>query len=133
MSPFTCKTTYPDDISVVEAGQDITAYDASSPLRLAAGNNVAGFQQSVQPLGAGVGAPNAGDIQVGGPGTLEVVAGRNLNLGNDSGKNPNDTISGDGLYTGPDQRRRRAQPLPAVFRRPTWSPICRRGLADGRP
>jgi filamentous hemagglutinin len=61
------------DISLVAAGRDIIAYDANSPLRLdaAAVGNV---------LDDGS-ATLAGDIQISGPGTLEVLAGRNLNLG----------------------------------------------------
>ena len=60
------------DVSVVSAGRDIIAFDPNSPLRVAslsAGNAFAGTGLS------------AGDIQLGGPGTLEVLAGRNLNLG----------------------------------------------------
>ncbi len=59
------------DTSVVSAGRDIIAYDPNSPLRIEAqtpGNSVAS-------------SPLAGDIQISGPGTLEVLAGRNLNLG----------------------------------------------------
>jgi filamentous hemagglutinin len=87
------------DISLVEAGRDIVAYDAISPLRIAAGTNLLGYRL-LDPLGAGAGAPNSGDIQISGPGTLEVLAGRNLTLGNDDGQNPNDTVSGDGLFAG---------------------------------
>jgi filamentous hemagglutinin len=71
------------DVSVVAAGRDIIAYDPESSLRLdaaAPGNSYIG--QTVDDLmGTGLGGPNAGDIQIGGPGTLEVLAGRNLNLG----------------------------------------------------
>ena len=38
-------------------------------------------RQSTHPGGTGLGAPNAGDIQISGPGTLEVLAGQDLNLG----------------------------------------------------
>lgn len=61
------------DISLVSAGRDIIAYDANSPLRVAA-----------QSLGNAVtfgSNPLSGDIQISGQGTLEVLAGRNLNLG----------------------------------------------------
>jgi hypothetical protein len=61
------------DISLVAAGRDIIAYDANSPLQLAA--QAAG---NVLDLGS---TTLAGDIQISGPGTLEVLAGRNLNLG----------------------------------------------------
>lgn len=67
-----------DSISVVTSGRDIIPYNPNSPLRIASktGDNltVEGFFQA----GAG---PAAGDIQVSGPGILEVLAGRNLDLG----------------------------------------------------
>ncbi len=60
------------DISVISAGGDIVAYDPSSPARVAAqtgpGDNV-------------LDAALSGDLLIAGPGTLEVLAGRNLNLG----------------------------------------------------
>ena len=64
-----------NDVSVVSAGRDLVAYDPNSQLRAAAqtGNNGLLLSQ--------FGAPAAGDIQINGPGTLEVFAGRNLTLG----------------------------------------------------
>jgi hypothetical protein len=62
-----------NDISLVAAGRDLIAYDPSSALRLAA--NVPG--NLVSP----VSPPAAGDIQISGPGTIEVLAGRNFDLG----------------------------------------------------
>jgi filamentous hemagglutinin family protein len=64
-----------NDVSVVSAGRDIVAYDPNSPLRARAqiGNNTFLVTQ--------FGRPVAGDIQINGPGTLEVLAGRNLDLG----------------------------------------------------
>ena len=62
-----------DDVTLVTAGRDILAYTDNSPLRVlarSAGNSLN--------LGAGA---LAGDIQISGPGTLEVLAGRNLDLG----------------------------------------------------
>ena len=44
-------------------------------------NDDATNPSSFLPNGAAQGAPNAGDIQISGPGTLEVLAGRNLTLG----------------------------------------------------
>ena len=89
------------DISVVEAGTDILAYDKTSALRVAVGTRVLNYQALADPEGLGPGAPNSGDIQISGPGTLEVIAGRNLTLGNDDGQNPNDVKSAnDGLFTG---------------------------------
>jgi hypothetical protein len=102
------------DISLVDAGRDIIAYDAASPLREEAGTNLLGYDSIGDPIGIGAGAPDSGDIQISGPGTLEVLAGENFTLGNDSSQNPNNvnpndhndpdhlnsTLSGDGLYTG---------------------------------
>ncbi|MDD5260535.1 MAG: filamentous hemagglutinin family protein [Methylacidiphilales bacterium] len=67
------------DISIVSAGRDIIPYDANSALLQAAsqpGNvtNSALNNFNTSPY-------QAGDIQISGPGTLEVLAGRNLNLG----------------------------------------------------
>jgi hypothetical protein len=88
-----------DSISIVDAGRDIIAYDASSPLRIDAGTDLLGYS-ILNPLGLTTGAPNSGDIQISGPGALEVLAGRNLTLGNDDGVNPNDQSPGDGLFSG---------------------------------
>ena len=74
-----------NDLSVISAGRDLIAYDPNSPLRTAA-------QAGPNVLNAGVG-PLAGDIQISGPGTLEVLAGRNLDLG----AGPNNT---DGTAVG---------------------------------
>jgi filamentous hemagglutinin family protein len=60
-----------DDVSVISAGRDIVLYDPTSRLRL---NQVAQGDLSVS-------EPLSGDIQISGPGTLEVLAGRNLDLG----------------------------------------------------
>ena len=59
--------------SVVTAGRDIIAYDSSSTLRVAAATdgNALSFGQSTL----------AGDLQISGPGTLQILAGRNLDLG----------------------------------------------------
>ena len=62
------------DVSVVSAGRDIIAYDPNSQLRSAA-------QTGDNELNLTFGDPAAGDIQINGPGALEVLAGRNLNLG----------------------------------------------------
>ncbi len=61
------------DVSVVAAGRDVTAYDPNSASRTAAQapGNAIDFNNP----------PLAGDVQVNGPGTLEVLAGRNLDLG----------------------------------------------------
>jgi filamentous hemagglutinin family protein len=95
------------NVSVVSAGRDIIAYDPNSPLRVAA-------QSSGNAINYG-NAAMAGDIQISGPGTLEVLAGRNLDLGigpnNTDGtgvgitsignaRNPNLPDSGAGLFVG---------------------------------
>lgn len=71
-----------NDNSVVSAGRDLTAYDSTSALRaqaIIAGNQL--YTTSSTTPGPGIGNPTAGDIQIGGPGTLIVTAGRNLDLG----------------------------------------------------
>ncbi len=70
------------DVSIVSSGRDIVAYNANSALRtlaVSAGNFTA--------LGE---TPNSGDIQISGPGGLQVLAGRDLNLGTGS-NNPDGT------------------------------------------
>ncbi len=57
------------DITVVSAARDIVPHDPNSPLRNS--SNAAG--NALIPL--------AGDLQISGPGTVEVLAGRNLTLG----------------------------------------------------
>ena len=70
------------NISIVNAGRDLIAYDPNSALRLLAqypGNSLlVGNSNDPGPLS---GNPTSGDIQISGPGTLEVLAGRNLVLG----------------------------------------------------
>ena len=67
------QNTDDSDITSVTAARDIVAYDPASPLRLnaLASGNVLDVPD----------APQAGDIQISGPGTLELLAGRNLELG----------------------------------------------------
>jgi hypothetical protein len=63
------------DLSIVSSGRDIVAYDPNSVLRTqaqSAGNML---------INTPVGFPSAGDIQISGPGTVQVLAGRNLDLG----------------------------------------------------
>jgi len=71
------------DGSIVAATRDIIPYNSNSLLRIAgaaSGNLI-------------VGSPQAGDIQISGPGSLEVLAGRNLDLGTG-------TSNSDGTGTG---------------------------------
>jgi hypothetical protein len=74
-----------DDVSVVSANRDITLYDPNS-----AGLLNLGATQSFYAA--------FGDIQISGPGTLEVLAGRNLNLGEGTPPNSfNFPGTGDGI------------------------------------
>lgn len=56
------------DTAVVQAGRDLIAFDLNSKLLAQAGPGA-------------VASTASGDIQISGPGTLEVLAGRNLDLG----------------------------------------------------
>ncbi|WP_035600950.1 filamentous haemagglutinin family protein [Haloferula sp. BvORR071] len=70
---FYLQNLHASDTSVVAAGRDIIPSNANSLLRLlatATGNVVNNDSPA-----------NAGDIQISGPGTLQVLAGRNLDLG----------------------------------------------------
>ncbi len=95
------------DVSLVSAGRDITPYDATAPLRItaqSAGNSLATGEK-----------PLLGDLQINGPGTLEVLAGRNLDLGSGASlqdgtgtgitsignaRNPNLTFASSSLIVG---------------------------------
>ena len=70
---FYIQNTNPKDVTLVSAGRDVVAYYPNSPL-LTAGSTGGNL------LGNGA-SPRAGDVQLGGPGTLEVFAGRNLSTG----------------------------------------------------
>ena len=72
-----------DDMTLIAAGRDLIAFDANSPLRVAA--QAPGNLFNI--------APNTGDIQINGPGTLEVLTGRNFDLGVGS-NNPDGTAVG---------------------------------------
>jgi len=66
-----------DDASVVSSGRDMILSNLNSPLRIEAkqSGNAVNFDSG--PLG--------GDIQISGPGALQVLAGRNLDLGTGEG------------------------------------------------
>jgi filamentous hemagglutinin family protein len=64
------------DVSIVSASGSIIPYDPSSPLQKIA--------QAVD-LGSAAVPLQSGDIQISGPGTLEVLAGGNVNLGDNPG------------------------------------------------
>lgn len=83
------------DLSVVSAGRDIIAYNSSSESRLlslGSGNGLARGQ-----------APLAGDLQISGPGSLQVLAGRkiDLGLGNGNSDGTGNGISSIGNFRNP--------------------------------
>ena len=96
-----------NDVSLVSSGRDIIAYNANAPLRVSAqsaGNALVPGQIALP-----------GDIQISGPGTLEVLAGRNLDLGSGdpnpdgtgagitsigNGRNPSLTFAGANIIAG---------------------------------
>ena len=84
---FYLQNVRPGDVSIVSAGRDIVPNNPNATLRSIANNlalgNIVGDQRSSTVAGT---TSNAlpGDIQINGPGTLEVLAGRNLDLGTDA-------------------------------------------------
>lgn len=77
------QNTKASDASIVRAGRDIIAFNANTPSRTAA-------QEAASILQGG---PLNGDIQISGPGSLQVTAGRNIDLGTGAG-------NADGTGTG---------------------------------
>lgn len=69
------------DLSIIAAGRDLLPYNANSSARVAAGRSGNLAVQSYENISA---APLAGDFQVSGKGALQVLAGRNLDLGTGS-------------------------------------------------
>ncbi len=73
-----------DDVSIVSAGRDIIPYNLNSPTRSLASDegkgNIIGDATRLTATGS-LSNALAGDIQINGPGYLEVLAGRNLDLG----------------------------------------------------
>ena len=63
----------PDDVSIVTSGRDIIPANANAPVRILANRGA-----NIPNVTAG---PLAGDIQISGPGSLQVLAGRTLDLG----------------------------------------------------
>lgn len=72
------------DVALVSAGRDIISFNEKSPLRSLAGNlnagNFVGDDLITTVTGDSTNAMS-GDIQINGPGMLEVLSGRNLDLG----------------------------------------------------
>ncbi len=77
------------DVTVVAAGRDVLPFNSDSPARIVAqdrtrGNFIIDQPQTTTLLQGSVSVTTtalAGDIQLGGQGTLEVLAGRNVDLG----------------------------------------------------
>lgn len=72
------------DITIVSSGRDIIPFNTSAPVRVTATNlalgNAVGDPAAATADGRGTNAM-PGDIQISGPGVLEVLAGRNIDLG----------------------------------------------------
>ncbi len=92
---FYIQNTEESDLSIVSAGRNIIAYNAESVLRAAAnapGNTVVDpfVATTIRAPSGALQTTNilAGDIQISGPGGLQVLAGRDLDLG--TGPNRND-------------------------------------------
>ena len=87
---FYIQNTKPEDISIVSAGRDITPNNPNAPLRSLANDTARGNFVGDPLRGTVTGVTtNAlpGDIQINGPGVLEVLAGRNVDLGTDANLN----------------------------------------------
>jgi len=87
---FSIQNLGPDTVSIVSAGRDIVPYNENTELRtlasdLTKGNFIADPAYPTVLLNANGAAQTsrilAGDIQISGPGYLEVLAGRNIDLG----------------------------------------------------
>jgi filamentous hemagglutinin len=85
---FYLQNLYPSDISYIASGGNIVAYDPFSPLQTLAQNDYKETEGKGLPL-------QSGDIQGNGPGTFEILAGKNIDLGN--GRNDK---AGDGIGVG---------------------------------
>lgn len=73
-----------DSVSIVSAGRDLILFNENSPLRAFASDINQGnliLDQAVQTTSGGLTKALSGDIQMSGPGALEVLAGRNIDLG----------------------------------------------------
>ena len=77
----------PGDISIVAAGRDIIPNNPNAPIRSLANNlslgNFVGDRSSITVTGATTNAL-PGDIQISGPGVLEVLSGHNTDLGTEA-------------------------------------------------
>lgn len=76
------------DVSIISAGGDMRLYDANNPDLVTAINDLKSLPPAfVRPQ------PRSGDIQISGPGTLQVIAGGNIDLGTGD-------VRGDGTGVG---------------------------------
>jgi len=87
------QNTSAKDISLVSAGGDIIAYDPQSPLQKTA--QAAIVDERIKAL-----LLQSGDIQISGPGTLEVLAGGMLDLGNGPTKPYKDVNDDNSIWNG---------------------------------
>ncbi len=81
---FYLQNTNENDISVVSSGRDLIPYNEGSQQRILADNFDAGNIIADSDVTTQAGTPTnarAGDIQISGPGVLEVLAGADLDLG----------------------------------------------------
>jgi filamentous hemagglutinin family protein len=81
---FYIQNTGAKDISLVSAGRDIKLFNESSELRTLAENPQSGNRVGDTPKATSNGSftnAEAGDLQISGPGVLEVIAGRSIDLG----------------------------------------------------
>ena len=73
-----------NDVSLVSAGRDLTPFNENSVIRALANNLIRGNAVGDIERGTVVGSSSsamAGDVQINGPGVLEVFSGRDLDLG----------------------------------------------------
>ena len=75
---FYIQNLHDSDVSLVTTGRDVLLYNANSLLRLEANRTGNLPIEGYSLAGAG---PLAGDLQINGPGLLEVLAGRDIDLG----------------------------------------------------
>ncbi|HET6406391.1 MAG TPA: filamentous hemagglutinin family protein [Chthoniobacteraceae bacterium] len=84
---FYIQNVAPTDISIVSAGRDIIPFNENASVRTLASDlgqgNTVGDAQRPTVAGTSTNAA-AGDIQINGPGVIEILAGRNLDLGTGS-------------------------------------------------
>jgi hypothetical protein len=82
---FYIQNTAPDSISLVSAGRDIIAFNENQSFSSIASDiarvNMVDSAQSRTTVTGTTSSALEGDIQISGPGVLEVLAGRNLDLG----------------------------------------------------